>query len=480
MLTGYPFGATAPVPIDPTDASAICTMVLECLVVLCNPQHMLDPQIQPYDAAIDDTLRVEHGKIVASVLLEFLSSFGVNIPLAHRVLRLLAENACGRISICRGAAALHAKATQNMDSRASAAEIVAAAQWVATRYWEMAQQAQHDVTVSETYADVVKIMTTTIESMEEDGMVEQDQQRRQQKQELQANKRFVAATYNSIAAAKAAGVDLSVFEHRWEKEIPDPISSAAIIPFESSISANSTTTSAAAAAAAAASDLAIASGIFDPATRMFWTNYRARAVQQTRASTEMVLRKFHRKTCLPDEYFTLADTLHLPLTRPVRPLHEDMEADQEADDEDGGMDGVATLEEDTGPSEVLKNEEIKEEERVEIKNETSPLPVAPIVPSVNVPVIAPPTAPAADFDLYADLGADLGIGGGAAAVEVPKTEPSGPTSPVADDPSALLNDPEALKAVLQDPAKMQELLQRNPALLMVMKSKLGKGGDTAK
>ncbi|KAL4548666.1 hypothetical protein Ndes2526B_g01224 [Nannochloris sp. 'desiccata'] len=523
MVTGLPLGATPgmtpPPTIDPSDASAICTMTLECLVVLCSPEHMLDPQTPPEVAAVEDTPNVNQGAIIASTLFEILSSLGVNVPLAHRVLRLLAGTVPGRNSLRRAAAALHAMATQKMDPGPNPAmsDIVAAAQWVATRYWGLSQQAQHEgsnSSNSETYADVSNIMKEICLTMEADAMVAQQDHK-------PASVRFAAATKSSIAAAIAAGVDLRAAEHRWVKGVPDPISTTSANITENSTRTGTTAAGVAAAAAAAASDLAVASGVFDPVTRMFWKNYRARAVQQTSASAAMVLRKYIRRACLPDEYFTVADTLHLPLTRPVRPLREDMEAGQEGDDEAGD----AAMEKVGIPPQLGNGEEVKEGEgalmmeeaaikmeeiKVEKEGDVPSLPVLPqgasvvaaptLLPSA-VPVIAPSSAPAADFDLYADLGADLGIGEGEGegevavapgAVPAPKAAPKPKPAPISeprsshlsDDPAALLNDPEAIAALLQDPVKMQELLQRNPALLVALKSKLGKssrdGGGTQK
>jgi hypothetical protein len=93
-------------------------------------------------------------------------------------------------------------------------------------------------------------------------------------------------------------------------------------------------------------------------------------------------------------------------------------------------------------------------------------------------VIAPSSAPAADFDLYADLGGDLGgvVAPAPAAAVVPKAEPiSEPTSPLSESFT-----PEAIAALLKDPAKMQEMIQRNPALAAVLKSKLGGSGNVKK
>jgi len=497
MATGLPLGATSgttpAINIDPSEASAICTMTLECLVVLCNPEHMLDPQTPPDIAAIEDTPNVNQGAVVASTLFEILSSLGVNVPLAHRVLRLLAGTVSGRNSLRRAAAALHAMATQKMDpgSNPTMSDVVAAAQWVATRYWGLSQQAQHDGSSSsnsETYADVSNIMKEICLTMEADMMVAKPDNK-------PASVRFAAATKSSIAAAIAAGLDLTAAEHRWVQSVPDPISF--------SLSENRTITTAtviaAAAAAAAARDLAVESGVFDPVTRMFWKNYRARAVQQTPASAAMVLRKYTRKACLPDEYFTVADTLHLPLTRPLRPLQEDMEAGQEGDERGGdtAMEEVKVPPQPVNGEEGKQVEPIMTEEAVSkmeetkiVKEEELPslpviAPVAVVAPS-TVPVIAPSSAPAADFDLYADLGADLERGEGEGqgngegevaiapiAVPAPTTAPKPAPISEPDDPAALLEDPAAIAALLQDPVKMQELLQRNPALLVALKAKLG-------
>jgi hypothetical protein len=460
---------------------------------------MLDPQTLPEVAAIEDTPSVSQGAVIASTLFEILSSLGVNVPLAHRVLRLQAGTVSGRNSLRRAAAALHAMATQKMDpgSNPTMPDIVAAAQWVATRYWGLSQQAQHDTSSSsnsETYADVSNIMKEICLTMEADNRVAQPDKKA-------ASVRFTAASKSSIDAANAAGVDFSAAENRWLKGVPESISTPSTLPESSTIS---TTTAVAAAAAAAARDLAVESGVFDPVTRMFWKNYRARAVQQTSASAAMVLRKYTRRACLPDEYLTVADTLHLPLTRPLRPLREDMESGKEGD-EDKSDDDAAMEELEVPPQIVNGDQEVKqeglimteqtgskiEEETTIVKEEELPSlpmisPVAGVAPS-PVPVIAPSSAPAADFDLYADLGADLAIGKGeiaAAPIAVPAPKPatiSEPTSLFSDDPAALLNDPAAIASLLQDPVKMQELLQRNPALLVALKAKLGKsrgdGGD---
>jgi hypothetical protein len=479
------------VPIEPADASAVCTMILECFVVLFNPEHMLDPQIPPDVAAFEDTPNTDRGSEVASTLLELLSSLGVNVPLAHRVLRLLAGNVSGRTSLRRAVAALHAKATRGVDSGSSnPTEVIAAAQWVATRYWGLSQQAQHadseasGTSNSETFADVSNIMKEICWTMEPDLIVA-EQMQQQSAGGKKAKERFAAATKASLAAAVAAGVDISAAEQRWERNIPDPISVNPSINAHTSEKTNTAAAAAAMAAAAEAGDLAIASGVFDPVTRMFWTNYRARAVQPTLASAALVMTKYIRETCLRDEYFTVADTLHLPLTRPLRPIREDMEAGQEADDEDyDGTDVAVEMEEEeeegigAGGQQLGGNEEVKKEEVEELPVLPPVAVVAPIIPPSSVPVIAPSSAPAADFDLYADLGGDLGgvVAPAPAAAVVPKAEPiSEPTSPLSESFT-----PEAIAALLKDPAKMQEMIQRNPALAAVLKSKLGGSGNVKK
>lgn len=555
MISGVPAGAppgTPPAPSDPVDAAAICTMAVECLVVICNPQQTLDPLAPPDVAALEDVPGVAQGITVASTLLEILSSLGANIPLAERVLRLMAGTPPGRAALRRAALILHAAATkETLSEEPTVPQTVVAAQWVATRYWGLSQQAQHaSAPGAEAYADVADIMKEICGTLDADGSVPPPPP-------PLASQRFGAAAKAAITAAAAAGQDLAAAESRWDRGILAP----------PAVAASSQD------AAGAAWDQTF--GVFDAATSMFWKNFRARAVQQTPAATALVLRKYTRRTCLPDEHLTVADTLRLPLTRPLRPLTEDMGTTEESGE--GGertSEGMGGL---LSPPQPQAQEQQQRSERAgdgagAFGTGVSPgggttehamaamptIPVVPIVVPISSAPVLPSAAPPADFDLYADLGADFGVappvapsapqqdvpvhrsdepagktaegrvsagqqeGTTAVASSVqspketipsqpiaeleganvpakessePQTGPSSTSPPVVasdaqaapqapapapsevplDDLAGLLKDPSAITALLKDPARMQELLVRNPALLAVLKTRLGGG-----
>ena len=403
---------TPAAPTDPTEAAAISTMAVECLVVLCNPQQMLDPTISQELAAMEDVLSIPQATIVASTLLEILSSMGANIPLAERILRLMAGTPPGRIALRRAAAALHATATKEpISDDPTMAQIVSAAQWVATRYWGLSQQAQHGSGPGvEAYADVADIMKEIVQSLQTDGADLPPPR-------PPASERFGAAAKAATTAAVAAGQDLSASESRWDRGVLVP-------PILD-------------AAGTAVSNWDPTFGVFDAATSMFWKNFRARAVQQTPAATALVLRKYTRRTCLPDEHLTVADTLKLPLTRPLRPLTEEMGVSgAEQGTEDGlltGGEGTGVIQEGVGSG--ILSPQIQSQDLLQQQLKVQPpvlspgfgttqhaapampisIPVANIPPISSAPVISS-AAPPADFDLYADLGPDFGLAPAPASV----------------------------------------------------------------
>ena len=558
MATGIPAGAppgTSPTPIDPTDASSICTMAVECLMILCNQDQKLDPMAPPELSAIQDVPAVQSSTIIATILLEILSTLGVNVPLAQRILRLLTGTFPGRAALRRAATIVHASASgEPAPVDASVAQIAVAAQWVATRYWGLSQQAkQAGASGADSFVDVADIMKEICVSLDVDGLAPPPAP-------PPVAVRFTAAAQAAIEAATAA--ELAENEARWDR------GEDSVVRFQDAVAVVGVPGGGGGVETGAAANLSL--GICDAVTRMYWRNYRARMVQQTQLATDLILKKYTRRACLPDEGLTITSVLHPPLTHPLRPLVEEMEEW-----------GVAVGEEEE------RNID-DDDEAVVIVSDILPLPLPPPSSSLALPfggggggdvlnlkiehvagdggllprdISVVGGAPAADdFDLYADLGGDdFGMGtdvGGSAAVvrekavkvEVPasaaavekeededderRTQPMDddddleielkemepeppqqqqqqqeeetkevkvvvaplPSPPTATplqmpssssldsgsmsvpDPATLLSNPAAVAALLKDPAKMQELLLKHPALFAVLKVKLGGGG----
>lgn len=390
MIAGSaPTTTGMPSILDRFEAQSQCTMVMECLLALCNIDICLDPIISREQAAAEETLSVVQATAVSAALLEHLPALGANIPLANDVIKLLSKTASGRIALRHAAAALHhAAAGQQMPPELRPEHAIAGAQYVANKYWTMASSVKDNpamASVYQTFEDVCTVMKdicTTIDGDAAPGA------------SAPAPMRFAVAAQAAVAkrsADRRRGRERDG-DVRWECPGTSSSSFAGVLAL---CHCDGRTTD-----------------VFDPVTRVFWRNHMARSVPQTPASTAASLRRYYRKECAFDRGLAVVTTLHAPLSHPTRPMDEDMIY---------GNDGVALIldalqqqqqveeeierikgEEDG--SIVAKEERIVKEEGRENVEEAAAAAMAAVV-NVVLPMSIEPQqdAGAVEFDLYADL-----------------------------------------------------------------------------
>ena len=535
--------AAAVTNIDPIDASAVCTMVFECLTVLCNPDYALDPGVEREKIELEDVPSVADCCAIAMVLLRRMDVLGDNMSLGHRILHLLASTIPGRAGLRRAVVNLYIASSgeampDDAQEELSVQQLAEGAKWMATRYWNLSQGEGIPSEIAQEFHNVADLMKMLLGKMEEDG----PEPGPSPPVATRIADAVVAAVASDPVTARGSGETYG-FTGRCS----------------STVTGNTTTTD------STMVPIEFGGNVYDPVTRMYWKNLRARAVPLSAVASSAIARKFVRRDCIPDEYVTVVDILHMPLTHPLRPLNEDMLGEGE-----GGAGDVVMTEGDGPPSgDEQQQQVVKEQEQEEggqqpllmMPTITTTADVVSVVPLPAAPPIIVPVAAsgADDFDLYADLGPDLGmLGGGGGGgeplgvavapvvdvdVEKPKEEvneeelkkeeemlpavaattappptttvevkemkevaatsldtvsapvkeeipepvvvppqpqppPSSSAEMTATAPSevaTLLNDPAAMQALLQDPKRLQELLVKNPALMAVLKKKLGGG-----
>lgn len=271
------------------EAVNVCTMAMEVVMVLCNPEVGLNPLAPPEQQRQEETPPVKQGALLAVLLLEKLPQMGVNAMIGHRVLKLLAESETGRVALRRAVVRVHSRGSGSAtppEGDPPQIQLAQAAQWVASRYWKLAEGLGSEAGsegLKGVYTDLVNIMQKICLNVEED----------QVRKIPAASARFVAALQATMQAAAAAGVDIAAEEVRWTA------------PWEG--------------------EALGASSVFDPVTRMFWRNVRARACQQSSASAAYAMRRFARHDCMPDADASIVRSLHPPLTSRKRPRDETLD-----------------------------------------------------------------------------------------------------------------------------------------------------------
>ncbi|KAL4436605.1 hypothetical protein ABPG75_003744 [Micractinium tetrahymenae] len=477
------------------EAAHVCTMAMEAVVVLCNSEVCLDPLAPPKQQQLEDMPSVEEAMPMARVLLEQLPGMGSNALIAHRVLRLMAGADAGRLALRRAVVALHCAASgaEEPSGNPSSVTVAQAAQWMANRYWAAAERlggsdggaaaAPGLDGLRSAYVDMVTVMQQICVAVD-DGSLPKP---------LPAQQRFVAALQAALHAAAQAGLDVGGDEHRWE---------------------------APGAAHARAADL-----VYDPATRMFWRNVRARAAAQSQASSAHAMRRFARRECQTDPEVSVATSVHPPLTLPRQPPEQvplmerpaqQQQAQPKAEPEQQPQQrGRPQQPSPVGTATAATVPAVKAEPQA-------------VAPHAGLPELQALPSVQQSMDLYADLGS--GIPGSAASAaaqqlmpgharasvasvrqvegrgeEHPQRRPQPqlpekrPPQQQAEKPQlaqlqvqpkqppreqqhleptssgslqALLSNPAALQALLKDPLQLQRLLEKHPALISVLKAAL--------
>jgi hypothetical protein len=235
-------------PTEHLEATAVCTMALEALMVLCNPEVGLSPTAPPDVAAREETPPVTQSAAVATFLLLHLPSIGANAVIGHRILRLLAASPHGRTALRKAALQvfqLHEGRPPPPPSDViDPVQLAAAAQALANRYWTVAEQLnayEAGEGLKAAFSDVVTMAQEICTSLEGDRVGEVPP----------APARFVAALQASLAAAADTGAALE--ESRWE--------------------------------GVEAGEARVRAAVHDPVTRMFWKNVKARVSRMDQFQT---------------------------------------------------------------------------------------------------------------------------------------------------------------------------------------------------
>lgn len=304
--------SAVPPTIDPREASLIVTMLLEVLTALCNPDIALDPATSPEFEVPSPS----QGASIASALLEHISILESNAQLAHRVLRLMTSTARGRAGLRFGAVKLHcASFGQEAPKDPGRKPILAAAQWVATKFWQASSVSKKQGSpFSAIGADIADIMKEICTSMDNDDV------EIGRKVVPPAAVRFASAAKAAVAAAPEGSAKGCTLLNAMIDAARDEDLVHEIIKYE-----------------------------FDPSMRMFWKNLQARAVPRAQAS-RAVARRYKMHVCMDNESATITSMLPPYLTVPTRPLSEDMHSHMqeyellpEPEGQDGGQSEAGLL-----------------------------------------------------------------------------------------------------------------------------------------
>lgn len=484
-------------PFDAVDASAIITMILECLMVFCNPDISIDVFQDNKATSVADILRPTSGALIASTLFDHITALGVNIPLAINILKQLSKSPIGRSCIGHGVLLLFSKAQGKKLHDITPELIMSAMQWLVTQYRTIKSQVQDEN---------AKLIFSNLEHILKQVCLSMDDDEREPPYDVAppAAVRFASVAKQASIHSRKARSNKFFLAVSGDESLKDC-----------------------------------------PTLLLFWKNFKARQVPRSAARNSAALQKYFTwEVAGKLQQFCMADLLHPWLTHPSRLLNEGMRAKMDKEEnhcaagydlETLGKTEKGTHSKDDTPANVsdTKNKtKFTHEQRKEDFSLQIDLP--------EIPVIVPEEQAAevdqddAAFDLYADLYPAVAdrkevdtkenkfVPQEVQEAMVIKTEPMEEEQDDAEEPSkdealekdampetankmpdiqeeeneeeqkreeeqereqedslplmssmpSIPSDPKELEALLQDKEKIAHLLSQNPELLAALKAKL--------
>ncbi|KAL3150414.1 hypothetical protein ABBQ32_000252 [Trebouxia sp. C0010 RCD-2024] len=228
---GQLLGRLVPVLGQGADAGSLCTMVLEAILTLQDPENCLNPMAPAAQRVPDETPTPAEGGLIAAIIMASLSRLGGNAHVAKRILKLLSTHLPGRVVLRLGAAKWQAQATGG--EYASATGSKASLQWAASRLWAAAEAGGADPKLRSTNQEVAQLLEQVAALGEDVGEADLTPPSNH------ASQRFAAA----VKAAVAADVRTKASETNDFSETANPMTQ-----------------------------------LFDPASHTFWRNVKERAV----------------------------------------------------------------------------------------------------------------------------------------------------------------------------------------------------------
>ncbi|KAL0053110.1 hypothetical protein WJX82_000994 [Trebouxia sp. C0006] len=155
-ILGQLLGRLVPVLGQGADAGSLCTMVLEAILTLQDPETCLNPMGPAFQRVPDEIPTPAEGGLIAAIIMASLSRLGGNAHVAKRVLRLLSTHLPGRVVLRLGAAKWQAQATGG--EFATAVGSKASLQWAASRLWAAAEAVGGDPKLRSTNQEVAQLL----------------------------------------------------------------------------------------------------------------------------------------------------------------------------------------------------------------------------------------------------------------------------------------------------------------------------------
>ncbi|KAK9862215.1 hypothetical protein WJX84_008545 [Apatococcus fuscideae] len=226
-----------PMVADSTEAGQLCTMAMEVITILFNPEVCLNPSATGHHRICDECPSTAEAATLMALLMASLPRMGPNAHLAKRVLKGLAAHVPGRLALRHAAAKWQAQLAQQQGAPAPPGQAnKEALEWAATQLWQMGEQRGGDSGMQGVCTEVAGILEEVANHQEEEESPDSPAP-------ASAPARFSAAVKSAMVAARAAGLNPSAAQCR--SELSESSSAAALI--------------------------------YDSATRMFWRNMQARA-----------------------------------------------------------------------------------------------------------------------------------------------------------------------------------------------------------
>ncbi|KAL0034398.1 hypothetical protein WJX79_000220 [Trebouxia sp. C0005] len=230
-ILGQLLGRLVPVLGQGADAGSLCTMVLEAILTLQDPETCLNPMGPASQRVPDETPTPAEGGLIAAIIMASLSRLGGNAHVAKRILRLLSTHLPGRVVLRLGAAKWQAQATGG--EFATAVGSKASLQWAASRLWAAAEAVGGDPKLRSTNQEVAQLLEQVAALGEDTGEADLTPP------SGPAPNRFAAAVLASVEAA----VNVKAAETSDFLDTAHPMTQ-----------------------------------LFDPASHTFWRNVKERAV----------------------------------------------------------------------------------------------------------------------------------------------------------------------------------------------------------
>lgn len=179
------------------EAQSVATMVLEAATVLISPNVCLDPSASVDRRSVTDTPPLPEMASLVAVVLGCLPRLGACAHLAGRLLRVGAAGRAGRAAVAAGAARWRAVC---LGPSAEAVDATGALQWAAARLWQhLDQEVGEAPSLQAIRQEVAKVMQAAASAADDDGdAAERDIS---DYAPPPADVRFAAAVQASVAAA---------------------------------------------------------------------------------------------------------------------------------------------------------------------------------------------------------------------------------------------------------------------------------------